>query len=146
MDGAAGRRGKPDWEKTHFYVPNDYLFRVVRAHPQSMVPCVSINPERGDAIAELDRWADQGVRALKIHPPTQGVDLADKLAVDRRLHGSDFPFPSAPAAFAPVTGVRKALGLQAVENRLDQDYLLKEALGIGLLAARRAHRLICGET
>ncbi len=249
QDAVYDRRGKPDWEKTHFYVPNDYLLRVVRAHPQSMVPCVSINPDRGDAIAELDRCADQGVRALKIHPPTQGVDLADKrhaaffcrcaerkvvvlvhtghehsapvldvglahprkltqaldagctvvachcgtgwpihdrpdmlpdflamlrrypnlwgdtavlgtalrvldvrriladkLAIDRLLHGSDFPFPSAPAAFAALIGVRKALALQSTENRVDQDYLLKDALGIGLAAARRAHRLICGET
>jgi predicted TIM-barrel fold metal-dependent hydrolase len=249
QDAVYDRHGKPDWDKTHFYVPNDYLLRVVRNHPQSMVPCVSINPDRADAIAELDRSADEGAKALKIHPPTQGVDLADKKripffrrcaqrkvvvlvhtghehsapvvdiglahprkltlaleegctvvachcgtgwpihdrpdmlpdflamlrqypnlwgdtavlgtamrvhdvtrlladrgAADRLLHGSDFPFPSAPLAFAQRIGLTSAVRFQAVENRVRQDYLLKDALGIGLACARRAYGLICGAT
>ena len=43
-----------------------------------MIPCVSINPQRADAIAELERCTAKGARLVKIHPPTQGVDLADK--------------------------------------------------------------------
>ena len=64
--------------ETHFYVPNDYLFQVVARYPAAMIPCVSINPKRADAIAELDRCTAKGARLLKIHPPTQGVDLAEK--------------------------------------------------------------------
>ena len=26
-------RGKPDWDKTQFYIPNDYLFQVVARYP-----------------------------------------------------------------------------------------------------------------
>ncbi|NLZ01572.1 MAG: amidohydrolase [Pirellulaceae bacterium] len=247
QDAVYDDRGKPDWEKTHFYVPNDYLLEVAARHPARMIPCVSINPQRADAIDELDRCAAKGARLLKIHPPTQGVDLSDRkraaffrrcaelrvivmvhtghehtapvldigladprkleLALDsgctivachcatgwqtdspdmlpgflamvrkygnlwgdtavlgsagrtgdfqrlladeeagaRLLHGSDFPFPAFPLAFESLLGAANASRLQAIENSMDQDLALKEALGIGLASAERAYRLVCGE-
>ena len=247
QDAVYDRNGKPDWGKTHFYVPNDYLFQVVARYPRWMIPCVSINPQRADAIDELQRCATRGARVLKIHPPTQGVDLlekrylpffrrsaelkvvvmvhtghehsapivsaalanprklalaleegctvvachcgtgwptdpsdmlpdflamirkyknlwgdtsvlgsagrvrdmsrllADGEAKDRLLHGSDFPFPATPLAFAGTLGVLKAARLQAIENPIEQDFALKEALGIGRASAERAYRLICEE-
>jgi predicted TIM-barrel fold metal-dependent hydrolase len=247
QDAVYDHRGKPDWDKTHFYIPNDYLFQVVARYPERMIPCVSINPQRADAIAELERCAAKGAVALKIHPPTQGVDLSDKkhteffrrcahfkmvvmvhtghehsapvvdiglanprkleLALDQRctvvachcgtgwksdrpdmlpdflamvrqyknlwgdtsvlgsagrvrdvsrlladgeaknrlLHGSDFPFPATPLAFAGTLGILKAASLQAVENLIEQDFALKDALGVGRACAERAYRLICEE-
>ncbi|MFO0845791.1 MAG: amidohydrolase family protein [Gemmataceae bacterium] len=71
-------RGKADWDKTSFYVPNDYVFAVVARHPRQMIPCPSINPDRGDALQELARCHEKGARLFKIHPPTQGVDVADR--------------------------------------------------------------------
>jgi predicted TIM-barrel fold metal-dependent hydrolase len=244
QDAVYGPNGKPDWERTHFYVPNDYLLDVVGRHSARMLPCVSINPDRADAIDELERCVERGAPALKIHPPTQGVDLADKkhatffrrcaelgivvmvhtghehsapivdaqlarpgklelaltqgctvvachcgtgwpgekpdmlpeflamvrkyprlwgdtailgtaarvidvlrlmddeAAVSRLLHGSDFPFPSQPLAFATKIGLKKAYRLQRTTNPIQQDLALKEALGFGLASARRAHDLI----
>jgi predicted TIM-barrel fold metal-dependent hydrolase len=78
QDAVYDRNGKPDWEKTHFYVPNDYLFKVVARFAPVMIPCVSINPQRADAIFELERCATKGAKVLKIHPPIQGVDLSQK--------------------------------------------------------------------
>ena len=78
QDAVYDRDGKPDWGKTHFYVPNDYLFQVVARFPRWMVPCVSINPQRADAVDELERCATRGAKAVKIHPPIQGVDLLEK--------------------------------------------------------------------
>jgi len=78
QDAVYDRAGEPDWSKTHLYVPNDYLFQVVARHPQLMIPCVSINPDRRDALTELERCVEKGARVLKIHPPVQGVNLADK--------------------------------------------------------------------
>jgi len=248
QDAVYDDRGKADWRRTHFYVPNDYLFQVVARYPEVMIPCVSINPQRADAIDELDRCVAKGARVLKIHPPTQGVDLADKKyvgffrrcaatktvvmvhtghehsapvvdvrlasprklelaldegctvvachcgtgwwwdrpdmlpdfllmlrrhrnlwgdtailgslghvrdflrlladhgALDRLLHGSDFPFPSFPLVFATALGVKRAIALQRVRNWMEQDLALKEALGIGRASADRAQRHICGET
>jgi predicted TIM-barrel fold metal-dependent hydrolase len=78
QDAVYDRDGKIDWERTSFYVPNDYVFTVVAKHAELMIPCPSINPNRADAIDELVRCHEKGARMLKIHPPTQGVDVADK--------------------------------------------------------------------
>ncbi|MCP4782614.1 MAG: amidohydrolase family protein [Fuerstiella sp.] len=245
QDAVYDRSGKPDWEKTPLYIPNDYLFRVVARFPRTMIPCISINPQRADAINELERCVEKGARVLKIHPPIQGVDLsekkhipffrrcadlkvvvmvhtghehsapifsaalahprkltlaletgctvvachcgtgwttdkmdmlpgflamvrqydnmwgdtavlgsagrvrdmsrllADSVATDRLLHGSDFPFPAAPLAFAGSLGTLEAARLQAMGNFIQQDFALKEALGIGRASAERAYRLLC---
>jgi predicted TIM-barrel fold metal-dependent hydrolase len=242
QDAVYDRAGKPDWGRTPVYVPNDYLFKTVARYPKRMMPCVSINPDRRDAVAELERCVQKKARVLKIHPPIQGVDLADKkhtrffqrcaalktvvmvhtghehaspifnsglanprkleLALDqgctvvachcgtgrsgdqpdmlpdflamvrkhknlwgdtavlgglgrakdflrllddkvareRLLHGSDFPFPAVPMGFAEKIGMAKALRLQAMGNLLRQDYELKEALAIGRASAERAYR------
>ena len=247
QDAVYDHHGKPDWGKTPFYIPNDYLFQVVARYPERMIPCVSINPQRADALAELDRCATKGARVLKIHPPIQGADLSDKRCIpffrrcaelkfvvmvhtghehsapiinaglanprklalaleegctvvachcgtgwptdpvdmlpdflamirkhknlwgdtsvlgsagrvrdmsrllaageakDRLLHGSDFPFPATPLAFVGSLGMLKAARLQAVKNLIEQDFALKEALGIGRLSAEMAHCLVCGE-
>ena len=77
-DGRYDRKGCFDREATNVYVPNNYLFRVVREHADLFIPCASINPKRRDAIEELDRCATGGARVLKIHPPIQNVDPAEK--------------------------------------------------------------------
>jgi uncharacterized protein len=245
QDAVYDPNGQPDWDSTPFYVSNDYLLKVVARFPQSMIPCVSINPQRRDAIPELERCAAQGAAVLKIHPPIQGVDLsekkyipffrrcadlkmvvmvhtghehsspiisvtlanprkltlaleegctvvachcgtgwptdtidmlpdflamirrydnlwgdtavlgsagrvrdlsrllADDLARDRLLHGSDFPFPPVPLAFTGKLGLRKAARLQAIGSLVEQDFALKISLGIGQASAERGWRLIC---
>lgn len=78
QDGRYDRQGKFDRTSTDFYVPNDYLFEVVAQHPDMLVPCVSINPKRRDALEEVDRCAERGARAVKVHPPTQDVDPGEE--------------------------------------------------------------------
>jgi hypothetical protein len=77
QDARYDGRGRIDLDSTHFYVPNEYLFEVVAAHPDLFVAGASLNPARADAIEALDRCAAAGARVLKIHPPTQDVDPAD---------------------------------------------------------------------
>jgi predicted TIM-barrel fold metal-dependent hydrolase len=246
QDAVYGINGKPDWKRTACYVPNEYLLQVVGRYPDLMLPCVSINPDRSDALDELDRCVAEGARLLKIHPPIQGVNVADKKhtkffrrcdeegvvvmvhtghehsgpvidielasprklvlaldegctvvachcgtgwlgdkpdmlpefltmldkypnlwgdtavlgslgrvpdfsrllevpsAVDRLLHGSDFPFPCHPLAFAHKIGLAKAYGLQRLPNPIAQDLALKESLGIGVASAERAYRMVLG--
>ena len=244
QDAVYDARGKPDWARTHFYVPNDYLFRIVKRYPKKMLPCVSINPDRGDALAELDRCVEKGARVLKIHPPTQGVDVSDKkhipffrkcaqcrvivmvhtghehaapvlniglasplklelaldqgctvvachcgsgfprdkpdmlpdflqmirkhknlwgdtavlaslgrtrdffrllndkLASDRLLHGSDFPFPCWPILFRNKIGSKAYKRIRSLKSEIDKDFELKDALGIGRKSAERGYRLV----
>lgn len=78
QDARYDERGKLDLEATNFYVPNDYLFRVVREHAALFIPCISINPKRRDALEELERCAESGARVVKVHPPTQDVNPAEE--------------------------------------------------------------------
>jgi uncharacterized protein len=246
QDAVYDATGKPDWNATSFYVPNDYVVDVVARHAEVMLACPSINPARADALDELERCHGRGARLFKIHPPTQGVDvadsrhapffrrtaelemtvlvhtghehsapvldktlssprrleqaldlgctvvachagtgwatdapdmlpefiglvnrfpnlygdtavlgtagrardverlLADDLANvrDRLLHGSDFPFPSVPAAFTARIGKETTDRINREINLLKRDFDLKEALGLGQACARRAHDLI----
>ncbi len=243
QDAVYDHRGRPDWKRTSFYVPNDYVFAVVARHAETMIPCPSINPDRADALDELARCHQKGARLFKIHPPTQGVDVADrkhkaffrgcteldmvvlvhtghehsapvidkKLAGPRRLefaldqgctvvachagtgwktdtpdqlpefvhllkrypklwgdtavlgsagrvhdfirllkdpfvrdrllHGSDFPFPATPTAFAARIGAEAAQRIDRERNWLKKDLDLKEALGVGLASAHRAYEV-----
>jgi hypothetical protein len=78
QDAVYDSKGKPDWDRTSFYVPNQYVFDVVARHSDHMIPCPSVNPDRADAIEELNRCHGNGARLFKIHPPTQGVDVSDR--------------------------------------------------------------------
>jgi predicted TIM-barrel fold metal-dependent hydrolase len=59
-------------------VPNDWVLRVCARRPDRLIPCVSINPRRKDALDELERCASAGARVVKIHPPIQDVDPGDR--------------------------------------------------------------------
>jgi predicted TIM-barrel fold metal-dependent hydrolase len=109
-DGRYDAQGRLDLASTNSYVPNDYLFQVVRDHPDLFIPCASINPKRRDATDELDRCAELGARVVKVHPPTQDVNPSDarfrswyRRLAERRLvlmvhtgseHASDVTDPS----------------------------------------------------
>ncbi len=71
-------QGRPDDDNTSFYVPNDYLLQVAEEYADLFVPCISINPQRRDAIEEMERCVERGARVLKIHPPTQNVDPGEE--------------------------------------------------------------------
>ena len=58
---------------THFYVSNDYVFNLARECPK-VLPGVSINLWRSDALSELERCHAAGSRLVKIHTSIQGVD------------------------------------------------------------------------
>jgi hypothetical protein len=248
QDAVYDANGKPDWKRTSFYVPNDYVFQVVKRHAEIMIACPSINPDRRDALDEVVRCHEQGARLFKIHPPTQGVDVSAKkhqpffqkcadlgivvlvhtghehsapvldkmlaspdrlkplldqgctvvachagtgwpsdnpdqlpeflallkryprlwgdtavlgtpgrvrdfarllenpLAKSRLLHGSDFPFPTAPQAFVKNIGDKVARRLNLEPNTLKKDLELKEALGIGNASAARGFKLILGQS
>ncbi len=61
-----------DYERTHFYVSNDYVLELAK-RSDKIIPCTSINPMRKDSIRELDRVRDAGCKLVKIHTAIQGV-------------------------------------------------------------------------
>jgi predicted TIM-barrel fold metal-dependent hydrolase len=76
MDGVYGSAGELDCERSHMYVPNDYLFEVCRDH-DVFLPGASVNPARRDATDELERCAARGAVLVKWLPPLQLFDPAD---------------------------------------------------------------------
>src|SRR2546425_11509422 len=74
-------------------VSNDYVFRIAHAYPDRLWPGVSINPQRRDAIEELDRGVEAGAKLVKVLPNTQGFDPANRrdLPVFKRLSRAKNP-------------------------------------------------------
>jgi len=60
-----------------FYVPNDYVLRLARDHPE-FLPAVSIHPARPDALDELDRCVAAGAVIMKCLPNCHNIDCNDQ--------------------------------------------------------------------
>lgn len=60
-----------------FYVPNDYVLGLARAHEEFLAG-VSIHPARPDALEELDRCLAGGAALLKCLPNCQNIDWSDR--------------------------------------------------------------------
>ncbi len=73
QDAVYRQDGSRDDPATHFYVSNDYVLELARECPK-VLPGVSINLWRSDALEELDRCHAAGARLVKIHTAIQGVD------------------------------------------------------------------------
>ncbi|HEX8372172.1 MAG TPA: amidohydrolase family protein [Chthoniobacterales bacterium] len=56
-----------------FYVPNDYVLKLARQHPE-FLPAVSIHPARKDALEELERCLEKGAVLMKILPNCHNID------------------------------------------------------------------------
>lgn len=69
--------GSVDLERTEFYTPNEYVFKLAEQQPDKFVPNISVHPYRPDAIAELEKWATRGACVVKWLPNAMGIDPSD---------------------------------------------------------------------
>lgn len=74
MDGVYDAAGQLDPRRSHLYIPNAHVFAVCREQPE-LLPVISVNPERPDAVAELERWGPRAI-ALKWLAPLQRFELS----------------------------------------------------------------------
>jgi len=77
LDGVYDTNGMLDSGKTDFLVGNDYVLNLAKSHPNDFLPGVSINPQRRDAIEELERCVKAGATLVKVLPNSQGFDPAN---------------------------------------------------------------------
>ena len=70
--------GSVDLTKTTMYVPNDYVIDLARQHADVFLPVISLHPYRRDALEELDKWANAGVKYVKWLPNAMGMDPANQ--------------------------------------------------------------------
>lgn len=79
FDRAHDERGRVQWERTGFYVPDAYARDTARAHPQVFEWAASIHPYRADCVEALERAKADGARAVKWLPAAMGMDPASAL-------------------------------------------------------------------
>ncbi len=91
MDGVYDAHGDLRPDRSHLYVPNDYVIEVAKRSPR-LLPVVSINPQRKDALAELARLGPEAV-ALKWLPPAQHFDPSDGRYADFRQLVAELELP-----------------------------------------------------
>lgn len=70
-------RGRAMPEAGSFYVPNDYVLELGKAHSE-FLPAVSIHPARPDALEELERCLAGGAVMMKCLPNCQNINCSDR--------------------------------------------------------------------
>ncbi len=78
LDQYHTRDGRPDPNRTEYYVPNPYAAEIAQRHPDLFLSAVSIHPYRSDALEALTKWAKKGARVVKWIPNAMGIDPSDK--------------------------------------------------------------------
>lgn len=73
LDGVYDDDGDLDRERTSVLVSNDYCLEVAD-ESRALHPVCSVNPNRSDAIEELERVFDRGAAAIKLLPNSQAID------------------------------------------------------------------------
>lgn len=76
MDGVIGDDGKLDYEKTQVYVPNEYVARETAAY-DNLLFGASVNPNRPDALARLEKAKSNGAVLVKWIPAIMDIDPAN---------------------------------------------------------------------
>lgn len=78
MDGVYDSNGALNEAKTDFLISNEAVFAACRQTKEvRLLPGVSINPMRKDAVAEVDRCADLGAALVKVLPNAQAFNPAE---------------------------------------------------------------------
>jgi mannonate dehydratase len=126
FERAYGEDGRPDPERTSFYVPDAYARDMAREHPRYFEWAASIHPYREDCVEALERATRDGARAVKWLPAAMGIDPASPRC-DRFYHA---------LARLDVPLISHAGLERAVLGGYTQDYgnplRLRRALAIGV--------------
>jgi predicted TIM-barrel fold metal-dependent hydrolase len=124
MDGVMDGRGNLDHDRTEIYIPNDFLARACRTHPNLLFGA-SVNPYRRDALERLDQAAEAGAVLLKWLPSIQGIDPDDPCLAPffRRLQEMKLPLLT-------HTGTEESFTM--AHNELADPQRLRRALEMGV--------------
>ena len=76
MDGIYNEKGEMDYDRTPFYIPNEYLFKVCH-ESERFYPGASVNPNRKDALEELEKVVGNGAVLIKWLPNSQNINPSD---------------------------------------------------------------------
>ncbi len=96
MDGVYDEKGQLDLANTDFLISNRYVLELAKRRPDHFLPGVSINPQRKDALDEIEKCVEQGAALVKVLPNVQCFDPADRRYIPfyRALTGYGLPLLS----------------------------------------------------
>ncbi|HEY1265809.1 MAG TPA: amidohydrolase family protein [Candidatus Binatia bacterium] len=77
LDGVYDAGGNLDMARTDFLISNAYALEVASKHPDHFLAGASVNPQRRDALDELERAVAGGAALVKILPNAQCFDPAE---------------------------------------------------------------------
>ncbi len=81
---------------------NDKVLALSRRPGSKFLPVCSVHPADGaEGLSELDRVAKAGARALKLHPNTQGFDVADPAVTSVVTRATEHGLPVVFDAYSP---------------------------------------------
>ena len=63
-------------------IENDFIIGLQDAHPDRFIGFGQVMPQADDAVEEIQRLADAGIRGLKLHPSMHGYHVADHGLLD----------------------------------------------------------------
>lgn len=72
---------------------SDAVLRVCADSGDRLVPACTVNPHDPDALAELDRCAHRGARAVKLHPWLQGFSPIEPAAIELAERAGEHGIP-----------------------------------------------------
>jgi predicted TIM-barrel fold metal-dependent hydrolase len=85
---------------------------------------------RAEAVTRPNLWIDDSALGM-IHRRRRLFRLMEATDLHSRvIHGSDFPLPSQPMAFADRIGLREARRIGRIGSAFEKDVALKRALGV----------------
>jgi predicted TIM-barrel fold metal-dependent hydrolase len=147
MDGVYDFNGHLALNKTDFLICNDYVLNVARRYPDELLPGVSINPQRRDAVDELERCVEAGAKLVKFLPNTQAFDPADKSYVPfyKAMARHRIPLLSHVGyEFSLISKDQSAGDLDRLRVALDEDVTVIAAHGCsnGLIVYEKFYRTL----
>lgn len=118
MDGVYDAHGDLVPHESHLYVPNSYVFEASRRSAH-LLPVISINPQRKDALEELDRWGELAI-ALKWLAPLQKFDPSEARyeSFYQKLGALGLPVIAHTGCEHTFPGMEQGLGNPALYERL----------------------------
>lgn len=78
LDGIYDADGRLDEARTHMLISNDAMFAACARSGGKLLPGASVNPNRRDALDELERVAEKGAALIKVLPNAQVFDPSEK--------------------------------------------------------------------
>jgi uncharacterized protein len=63
-------------------IENDFIIELQDAYPERLIGFGQVMPQDDDALREIDRLAEAGIRGLKLHPSMHGYHVADHGLLD----------------------------------------------------------------